>query len=75
MKLKCGQLVTVWVDDLDPINKKKYQGCYGVIDQIIETDQSRGKLLPSFVSVYFADKNLSVQFIPERIRVVGDYNA
>ena len=33
MKLKCGQLVTVWVDDLDPINKKKYQGRYGVIDQ------------------------------------------
>ena len=75
MKFKCGQLVTVWVEDLDPINRKKYQGRYGVIDDIIETDQSRGKLTPSFVSVYFADQGISVEFRPDRIRLVEVNNA
>lgn len=75
MKFKCGQLVTVWVEDMDPIIRKKYQGRYGIIDEVIETDQSRGKLTPSFISVFFADKNLSVQFIPERIRLVEEDNA
>jgi len=75
MKFKCGQLVTVWVEDMDPINRKKYQGKYGVIDDIIETDQSRHKPTPSFVSVFFADMNRSIEFIPERIRLVEDENA
>jgi len=75
MKFKCGQLVTVWVEDLDPINRKKYQGKYGIIKDIIETDQSRNKPMPSFISVFFADMNRSIEFIPERIRIVGEDNA
>ena len=38
MKFKCGQLVTVWVEDLDPINRKSIK--VAIIDDIIETDQT-----------------------------------
>ena len=77
MKFEVGQLVTVWVDDLDPIHRKRWKGKYGFIEELIHTEQSLGKLTPSFVKVYFPDLETynHVEFIPERIRLVENDDA
>jgi hypothetical protein len=64
-----GQLVTVWVDDMDPMIRKKYKGRYGIIKEIIYTEQRHHIKGPSFISVYFPETNMTSEWITERIRL------
>jgi hypothetical protein len=64
-----GQLVTVWVDDMDPMIRKKYQGKYGVIKEIIYTEQRHHIKGPSFIKVYFPEINKTSEWTTERIRL------
>lgn len=72
MEFKVGQLVTVWVDDLDPIHRKRWQGEYGLIEELIYTEQSNRDGKPSFVKVFFPglESYNNVEFIINRIKPV-----
>ena len=77
MEFELGQLVTVWVEDLDPIHRKRWKGNYGFIEELIFTEQSNRDGKPSFIKVCFPglDTYNHVEFIPERIKLVKDNNA
>ena len=77
MKFEVGQLVTVWVEDLDPIHRKRWQNKYGLIEGLIYTEQSSGDGKPSFIKVFFPGLEAynNVEFIPERIKLVEENNA
>ena len=77
MNLKVGQLVTVWVEDLDPIHRKRWKDKYGFIEELIFTEQSNRDNEPSFVKVYFPNLETynHIEFIPERIRLVENDDA
>ena len=64
-----GQLVTVWVDDMDPMIRKKYKGRYGIIQEIIYTEQRYHCGGPSFIKVYFPEINNTIECITDRIRL------
>ena len=66
---KLGQLVTVWVDDMDPMVRKKYKGRYGIIEEIIYTEQRHHIKGPSFIKIYFPGINNTSEWITERIRL------
>tara|TARA_R100000388_G_C7232168_1_gene155365 strand:- start:1019 stop:1333 length:315 start_codon:yes stop_codon:yes gene_type:complete len=74
MNFEVGQLVTVWVDDLDPIHRKRWKGKYGLIEELMFTEQSNRDGKPSFIKVFFPGLQAynNVEFIPERIRLVED---
>ena len=74
MKFEVGQLVTVWVDDLDPIQRKRWKGKFGLIEELIYTEQSNRDGKPSFVKVFFPGLEAynNVEFIPDRIKTVED---
>jgi len=77
MDFELGQLVTVWVDDLDPIHRKQWKDKYGFIEELIYTEQGNSDNKPSFVKVFFPglESHNNVEFIPERIRLVEEDNA
>ena len=77
MKFEVGQLVTVWVEDLDPIHRKRWKDKYGLIEELIYTEQSNRNGKPSFVKVFFPGLEAynNVEFIPERIKPVEDRDA
>ena len=75
MDFKLGQLVTVWVDDLDPIVKRRYKDKFGLIKEITYTEQSNRDGRPSFIKVFFPDTNRETDFVIDRIRLVEDKNA
>ena len=77
MKFKVGQLVTVWVEDLDPIHRKRWQNKYGLIEELIYTEQGNRDEKPSFIKIFFPGLEAynNVEFIPERIKPVKDKNA
>ena len=56
-EFELGQLVTVWVDDLDPIVKRRYKDKFGLIKEITYTEQSNRDGRPSFIKVFFPDTN------------------
>ena len=70
MDFKLGQLVTVWVDDLDPIVKRRYKDKFGLIKEITYTEQSNRDGRPSFIKVFFPDTNRETDFVTDRIRIV-----
>lgn len=70
MEFELGQLVTVWVDDLDPVNKKKYKDKFGLIKEITYTEQSNRDGRPSFIKVFFPETNKETDFVTDRIRLV-----
>ena len=72
MDFEVGQLVTVWVDDLDPMHRKRWQGKYGLIEELIYTEQSNRDGKPSFVKVFFPglESYNNVEFIINRIKPV-----
>jgi len=74
MNFKLGQLVKVWVEDLDPIHRNRWKDKYGLIEELIYTEQSNRDGKPSFVKVFFPGLQVynNVEFIPERIRLVED---
>ena len=77
MEFELGQLVTVWVEDLDPIHRKRWKDKYGLIEELIYTEQSNRDGKPSFIKVFFPGLEVynNVEFIPERIKPVEDKNA
>ena len=77
MEFKLGQLVTVWVEDLDPIQRKRWKGKYGFIEGLIFTEQNNKDGKPNFIRVFFPGLEAynNVEFIPERIKPVEDKNA
>ena len=77
MNFELGQLVTVWVDDLDPIHRKRWKDKYGLIEEIIYSEQTYDKSKPSFIKVYFPglENYNNVEFIPDRVKPVEDKNA
>ena len=75
MDFKLGQLVTVWVDDLDPIVKRRYKDKFGLIKEITYTEQSNRDGRPSFIKVFFPEINRETDFVIDRIRLVEDNNA
>ena len=77
MNFKLGQLVTVWVDDLDPIHRKRWKGRYAFIEKLIYTEQSNRDGKPSFVKVYFSglESDNNVEFIPDRVKRVENKDA
>ena len=77
MEFELGQLVTVWVEDLDPIHRKRWKDKYGFIEALIYTEQSGRDGKPSFIKVFFPGLEAynNAEFIPERIKPVGDKNA
>ena len=75
MEFKLGQLVTVWVDDLDPIVKRRYKDKFGLIKEITYTEQSNRYGHPSFIKVFFPEINRETDFVIDRIRSVEDNNA
>ena len=70
MEFNLGQLVTVWVDDLDPINKKKYKDKFGLIKEITYTEQSNHDGRPSFIKVFFPETKIETDFVTDRVRKV-----
>ncbi len=70
MDFKLGQLVTVWVDDLDPIVKRRYKDKFGLIKEITYTEQSNRDGRPSFIKVFFPDTNRETDFVIDRVRKV-----
>ena len=77
MNFELGQLVTVWVDDLDPIHRKRWKDKYGLIEEIIYSEQTYDKSKPSFIKVYFPglENYNNVEFIPDRVKPVEDKDA
>ena len=77
MKFEIGQLVTVWVEDLDPIHRKRWKDKYGLIEELIYTEQSNRDNKPSFIKVYFPglESYNNVEFIPDRVKPVEENNA
>jgi hypothetical protein len=64
-----GQLVTVWVDDMDPMIRKRYKGRYGIIQEIVYTEQRHHIKGPSFIKVYFPEINKTSEWVTDRIRL------
>ena len=77
MEFKLGQLVTVWVEDLDPIHCKRWKDKYGFIEEITFTEQGNGNGKPDFIKVCFPglDTYNHVEFITDRIKPVEENNA
>ena len=77
MKFKLGQLVTVWVEDLDPIHRKRWKDEYGLIEELIYTEKSSREGKPSFIKVFFPGLQAynNVEFIADRVKPVEDKNA
>ncbi len=62
-----GDLVTVWVDDLDPNHRKRWKDKYGLIEELIYTEQSRYSGV-TFIRVFFPELNEAKEFVPDRVR-------
>tara|TARA_R100000697_G_C5428450_1_gene192222 strand:+ start:597 stop:830 length:234 start_codon:yes stop_codon:yes gene_type:complete len=77
MEFELGQLVTVWVEDLDPIHRKRWQDEYGFIEELIFTEQANRDGKPSFIKVCFPGLSTynHIEFITDRIRLVEENNA
>ena len=77
MEFELGQLVKVWVEDLDPIHRKRWKDKYGLIEELIYTEQSSHDGKPSFIKVFFPGLQAynNVEFIADRVKPVEDKNA
>ena len=77
MEFELGQLVTVWVEVLDPIHRKRWKDEYGLIEELIYTEQSSHDGKPSFIKVFFPGLQAynNVEFIADRVKPVEDKNA
>tara|TARA_Y100001937_G_C7081526_1_gene313214 strand:- start:435 stop:659 length:225 start_codon:yes stop_codon:yes gene_type:complete len=74
MEFELGQLVTVWVDDLDPKQRKRWKNKYGMIKELIYIRKNHSNR-PDIIKVFFPEINETKEFIADRVKPLEEKNA